>query len=106
MCAFGSLRESQDRVENARHWYSQALLGFQKTFGLDDDRCETLGSKLELLICGEEGRSLVYNMSLQDNYSPGQNIAASIASLSKLTWQQHRTVQSSGQQSGRDSIVE
>ncbi|KAI1521126.1 kinesin, partial [Pyrenophora tritici-repentis] len=37
MWAFASLRESQGRIEDATHWYSQALIGYEKTFGPDQD---------------------------------------------------------------------
>lgn len=55
MWAFASLRESQGRVEDARHWYSQALLGYEKTFGQDHDKCQALRDKLDALEMGEEG---------------------------------------------------
>jgi tetratricopeptide (TPR) repeat protein len=54
MWAFASLRESQDCVKDAKHWYSQALLGYEKTFGLDYDKCRSLRTKLELLVHREE----------------------------------------------------
>jgi hypothetical protein len=64
MWAFASLRESQGRVDDARHWYSQALLGYEKTFGPDHDKCETLRNKLALLVCREEDQSLVTSVGL------------------------------------------
>jgi hypothetical protein len=58
MWAFAFLRESQGRVEDARHWYSQALIGYEKTFGLDHGKCEPLRTNLALLARREEEKSL------------------------------------------------
>jgi tetratricopeptide (TPR) repeat protein len=57
MWAFAFLRESQARVEDARHWYSQALIGYEKTFGLDHGKCEALRTNLALLARREEEKS-------------------------------------------------
>jgi tetratricopeptide (TPR) repeat protein len=57
MWAFASLRESQSRVEDSRHWYSQALIGYEKTFGLDHGKCEPLRTNLALLARREEEQS-------------------------------------------------
>jgi hypothetical protein len=40
--AFAILRVGHRRVDDARHWYSQALLGFQKTFRYDYAKCRHL----------------------------------------------------------------
>ena len=54
MWAFASLRKSQGRVEDARHWHLQALLGYEKTFGQDHDKCQALRDKLDALGMEEE----------------------------------------------------
>jgi len=54
MWAFASLRQSQGRTEDARHWYSQALLGHEKTFGERSDKCQALRDNLAAL-ASEEG---------------------------------------------------
>ncbi|KAF1928483.1 uncharacterized protein M421DRAFT_420373, partial [Didymella exigua CBS 183.55] len=51
--AFASLRERQGRVDDARRWYSQALLGYQKTFGPDHYKCESLRNNIASLVPGE-----------------------------------------------------
>jgi hypothetical protein len=105
MWAFASLRGSQGRVEDARYWYSQALLGYQKTFGPDHDKCETLRNELALLVCGQKGRSPIANMSLTKDPSPQESIADSITSLTKQTWYQHRLLQGSGRKTGEEEVV-
>ena len=54
MWALASLRESQGRVEDARHWYLQSLLGYEKTFGQDHEKCQALRDNLEALVVEEE----------------------------------------------------
>jgi hypothetical protein len=54
MWAFASLRQRQGRTEDARHWYSQALLGYEKTFGERSDKCQALRDNLAAL-ASEEG---------------------------------------------------
>jgi tetratricopeptide (TPR) repeat protein len=54
MWAFAELRESQGRQEDAQHWYSQALLGYQKTFGQDHDKCQALRDNLAALVSEKE----------------------------------------------------
>ncbi|KAH6383964.1 hypothetical protein HBI60_252390 [Parastagonospora nodorum] len=49
MWAFASLRESQGCADDARHWYSQTLVGYEKTFGPDYAKCESLRASLALL---------------------------------------------------------
>jgi hypothetical protein len=94
MWAFASLRESQGRVDDARDWYSQALLGYQKTFGPDYDKCETLRNQLALLVGKAEVQSSSANTTpiaaSTEDYSSRENTAESIASLTMLTWYQHR----------------
>jgi tetratricopeptide (TPR) repeat protein len=96
MWAFASLRESQGRLDDARDWYSQALLCYEKTFGPDYDKCKTLRNKLALLVYREEDQSSIANTSSKEGNSPQESIARSIASLTKLTWDQHRLLQGSG----------
>jgi tetratricopeptide (TPR) repeat protein len=69
MCAFASLRESQGRVEDARDWYSQALVGYEKTFGPDYDRCESLRTSLALLVHGGETQSSLADTTSVEDYS-------------------------------------
>jgi tetratricopeptide (TPR) repeat protein len=89
MWTFASLRESQGRVNDARHWYSQALRGYEKTFGLDYDKCESLRNKLALLVRrGEEQSSFASTTSTKD-YHARENIAMFIASLTKVTWDRY-----------------
>jgi tetratricopeptide (TPR) repeat protein len=94
MWAFASLRESQGHVDDARHWYSQALLGYQKTFGPDHNKCEPLRNKLALLVDKVDGQSSSANTTpiaaSTEDHSSRENIAESIASLTMLTWYQHR----------------
>jgi tetratricopeptide (TPR) repeat protein len=94
MWAFASLRESQGRVDDARDWYLQALLGHQKTFGPDYDKCETLRNQLALLVGKAEVQSSSANTTpiaaSTEDYSSRENTAESIASLTMLTWYQHR----------------
>jgi tetratricopeptide (TPR) repeat protein len=90
MWALASLRESRGRVEDARHWYSQALRGHEMTFGPDHDKCESLRSSLASLISRGGGQSSFASTTLAEDYSERENIAESIASLTKLTWDQHR----------------
>jgi tetratricopeptide (TPR) repeat protein len=90
MWALASLRESQGRVEDARHWYSQALQGYEKTFGTDHDKCESLRTSLASLIGRGGGQGSFASTTLAEDHSLRQNIAESIASLTKLTWYQHR----------------
>ncbi|KAF1829960.1 hypothetical protein BDW02DRAFT_124922 [Decorospora gaudefroyi] len=92
MGAFASLRESQGCVDDARWWYSQALLGYEKTFGRDHDKCESLRTKLALLARNEGEQSSFADARLIEDYPSRENIADSIASLTKLTWYQHRLV--------------
>jgi tetratricopeptide (TPR) repeat protein len=66
MWAFASLRGSQGRVEDARYCYSHALVGYEKTFGPDHNKCELLRTKLALLARRGEGQS-----SLADGASIG-----------------------------------
>ena len=54
MWAFASLRKSQGRIEDARYWYSQALLGYEKTLGQDHNKCQALRGNLEALVIEEE----------------------------------------------------
>ena len=54
MWAFASLRESQGHIEDARQWYSQALLGYEKTFGQDHENCQALRNNLDALTIEEE----------------------------------------------------
>ena len=54
MWAFASLRESQGCVDDARHWYLQALLGYEKTFGQEHDKCQALRDNLEALAMDKE----------------------------------------------------
>ncbi|KAF1360965.1 TPR-like protein, partial [Lizonia empirigonia] len=49
MWAFASLRQSQGCIEDARHWYSHALLGYKKTFGERNDKCQALRDNLAAL---------------------------------------------------------
>jgi tetratricopeptide (TPR) repeat protein len=96
MWALASLRESQGRVDDARHWYSQALVGYEKTFGPDYDKCETLRNQLALLVGKAEGQSYPADTmpiaASTESHSSRENIAESIASLTMLTWYQHRLV--------------
>jgi tetratricopeptide (TPR) repeat protein len=92
MWTFASLRESQGRVNDAKHWYSQALRGYEKTFGLDHDKCESLRNKLALLVRrGEEQSSFASTTSTRDYYAR-ENIAKSIASLTRATWDRHQLI--------------
>jgi tetratricopeptide (TPR) repeat protein len=91
MWALASLRESQGRIEDATHWYSQALMGYEKTFGSDHDKCKSLRTGLASLI-GRGGESSFASTTLAEDYPSRETIAESIASLTKLTWHQHRLV--------------
>ena len=91
MGAFASLRESQGRVEDARYWYSQALVGYEKTFGPDHNKCEPLRTKLALLPRGGEEQSSFTNTgSVEDSLE--ENEARSVASLIKPASYRHRLV--------------
>jgi hypothetical protein len=57
--AFASLRESQGRLDDARYCYSQALVGYEKTFGLDYDKCKPLRNKLTLLVYRTKDEALL-----------------------------------------------
>jgi hypothetical protein len=63
MWAFASLRESQGCVDDARYWYLQVLRGYEKTFGSDYDKCESVRNKLVLLVRGGEEQSSFANTS-------------------------------------------
>jgi tetratricopeptide (TPR) repeat protein len=89
----GRLDEAEKMYQR---WYSQALLGYQKKLGPDHYNYESLRSKAASLVAREKRRNPAGNMSQIDDYSPGENIAKSIGSLTKLTWYQHRLLHSSG----------
>ncbi|KAH8723790.1 hypothetical protein GQ44DRAFT_684501 [Phaeosphaeriaceae sp. PMI808] len=46
MWNLGYLRDCQNRVDEARNWYSQALLGLEKVYGDDHTVCQTLRRSL------------------------------------------------------------
>jgi tetratricopeptide (TPR) repeat protein len=93
MWAFASLRESQSRVDDARWWYSQALVGYEKTFGLDYNKCESLRNKLALLVRrGEEQNSLTDTRLIAD--SSKENVLESVTSLTKPASYRYRLLAS------------
>jgi hypothetical protein len=87
--AFASLRESQGRLDDARYCYSQALVGYEKTFGPDHDKCKPLRNKLTSLVHRTKGRSsLADGASIEDRLL-GRS-ANSIASPTKPASYRHR----------------
>jgi tetratricopeptide (TPR) repeat protein len=92
MRVFASLRESQGRVEDARHWYSQALVGYEKTFGPDHDRCESLRTSLALLVDGGERQSSLADTTLVEDGSSRKAVAESTAYLTKQPSYRHRLI--------------
>ncbi|KAH7060971.1 hypothetical protein BKA63DRAFT_497839 [Paraphoma chrysanthemicola] len=42
---------------SVRHWYSQALVGYEKTFRPEHDKCKPLRNKLALLVHRTKGQS-------------------------------------------------
>ncbi|PVI00233.1 hypothetical protein DM02DRAFT_655681 [Periconia macrospinosa] len=49
MWGLASLRDRQHRVEDARTWYSKALLGYESAVGSDHPKCRRLRSDLASL---------------------------------------------------------
>jgi tetratricopeptide (TPR) repeat protein len=82
MWAFASLRESQGLIDDARDWYLQALLGYQKTLGPHHGRCELLRNQLAFLVDKAEGQSPAANTTVIEDYSSRKDMAESVASLS------------------------
>jgi tetratricopeptide (TPR) repeat protein len=56
----------------------------------DHKKCESLRTGLASLIGRGEGQSSFASTTSAEDYSSRENIAESIASLTKLTWYQHR----------------
>jgi hypothetical protein len=82
MWAFASLRGSQGCVEDARLWYFQVLVGYEKIFGPDHDKCKSLRTELALLARRREEQSSSTNTrSIQD--SSEENAAKSPTSSSR-----------------------
>ncbi|KAF1828632.1 hypothetical protein BDW02DRAFT_458277, partial [Decorospora gaudefroyi] len=52
--AFAALRKSQGCIKEAKHWYSQALLGYEKTFGERHKKCQALRDNLAALASEDE----------------------------------------------------
>jgi tetratricopeptide (TPR) repeat protein len=77
MWAFASLRELQGRGNDARHWYLQALQGYQRTFGPEHDKCQPLRDKLAALAMLEEALYAPPDKPLTAACSPGQTVANS-----------------------------
>ena len=59
MWSFASLRERQGRTEDARHWYLQALRGYEQTFGQNHSKCLPLRNKLADIARQEEARDVL-----------------------------------------------
>jgi hypothetical protein len=77
MWAFASLCELQGRANDARHWYLQALQGYQRTFGLEHDKCQPLRDKLAALARVGEALYAPPDKTLTAACSPGQTVANS-----------------------------
>jgi hypothetical protein len=91
MWAFASLRESQGCVDDARHWYSQALVGYEKSFGPDHNKCKPLRTTLALLVRRGEEQSSCTNTGLKEDF-PRENAAGSVASRIKPASYRQRLV--------------
>jgi hypothetical protein len=91
MSAFASLRESQGRVDIARLWYSQALLGYEKTFEPDHGKYESLRTKLALLALKEGEQSSSAKARLIED-SSAENVDETVAAPIKPAFYRHRLV--------------
>jgi tetratricopeptide (TPR) repeat protein len=83
MWAFASLRDSQGRTEDARHWYSQALRGYEKTFGQDHSKCLRLRNKLADVARQEEARDALADKVSTHNQGSVQTLASPRLSLTR-----------------------
>jgi tetratricopeptide (TPR) repeat protein len=77
MWAFASFRELQGRANNARHWYLQALQGYQRTFRPEHNKCQPLRDKLAALARVGEALYAPPDKTLTAACSPGQTVANS-----------------------------
>jgi tetratricopeptide (TPR) repeat protein len=75
MWALGSLSVSQGHVDEARAWYSKALLGYEKVFGVDFFKCQSLRNNLAALQMAEKiGNTLVKKGLVQEQACSQCNI--------------------------------
>jgi hypothetical protein len=73
MWDFGILRVKQGRIEEARHWYAQALVGHEKVYGSDHRECQKLRNNLAFLARKEEKQSSSRRGGMFEDNSTSEN---------------------------------
>jgi hypothetical protein len=90
MWTFAILRESQGRAEDARHWYSQALRGYEKTFGQDHSKCLPLRNKLADVARQEKARDALADRVSTPDQTSVQTLLSSRPPSTRLVSKRHR----------------
>jgi tetratricopeptide (TPR) repeat protein len=68
------LCQIRGRVDDAWHWYTQALLGFEKVFGLDHDICQSVRDDIASLVHRQEEQNPSDRRGSMQGSSPEKNI--------------------------------